>query len=170
MNNHSTICLHQARTYTCTHTDTHAHPKTTPVNTWKHQLLTVTTLFFFVIQSNHTPLPSLPPLSLFMSAWVHLLMYVCSYRSFISAWIKEEIRSSDYCFLNYLIEEDLMNKLEKRLRSFKSKKGGWMEKIKSVWSNRAICSLLMLEAFPQDHTAFEEAKTKNDYGYQPKKW
>lgn len=38
------------------------------------------------------------------------------------------MKSSDYCFLNYLIEEDLMNKLEKRLRSFKSKKGGWMEK------------------------------------------
>lgn len=42
-------------------------------------------------------------------------------------------------------------------------------KIKSVWSNRDICSLLKLEAFPQDHTAFEEEKTKNDYGYQPKK-
>lgn len=122
------VFIKHARTHVHTQTHTHAHPKTTPVNTWKHQLLTVTTLFFFVIQSNHTPLPSLPPLSLFMSAWVHLLMYVCSYRSFISAWIKEEIKSSDYCFLNYLIEEDLMNKLEKRLRSFKSKKGGWMEK------------------------------------------
>lgn len=33
-------------------------------------------------------------------------------------------------------------------------------KIKSVWSNRAICSLLMLEAFPQDHTHSRRQKLK----------
>lgn len=56
MNNHRTICLHQTRaqtyTHTCVHTQAH---KTAPVNTRKHQLLTVTTLFLFVIQSNNTP-------------------------------------------------------------------------------------------------------------------
>lgn len=42
--------------YTHMHSCTHKTTKTAPVNTRKHQLLTVTTLFLFVIQSNNNRL------------------------------------------------------------------------------------------------------------------
>lgn len=121
------VFIKHARTHL--HTQTHTHTQKQRLSTLGNTSCSLSQHCSFLSFNLIIPLFLLSPHFLFfMSAWVHLLMYVCSYRSFISAWIKEEIKSSDYCFLNYLIEEDLMNKLEKRLRSFKSKKGGWMEK------------------------------------------
>lgn len=114
------VFIKHARTHL--HTQTHTHTQKQRLSTLGNTSCSLSQHCSFLSFNLIIPLFLLSPHFLF------LCQHGCIYRSFISAWIKEEIKSSDYCFLNYLIEEDLMNKLEKRLRSFKSKKGGWMEK------------------------------------------
>lgn len=126
MNNHRTICLHQARTLTRTHTQT----KTGPVNTRKHQLLTVTTLFLFVIQSNNTPPPLPSP-----SALMHLGTCGRAYRS--------KIKTLQLVFIPTcsVVEEDLLDKCEGRMREMEDRGRDGRE----GWSNGDGCSSLVLE-------------------------